>query len=420
MLPTASAAEGPEAIDPTVDEEPIPQSGIISWLVGISFLGVSIRRLQITDTLVAADVTIALIMVVAVMGARVRGSLATSTLVRSAPWLWLILIGSMLGLWGVGITPWAVESLTSTVMAIGAFFAFWYVIDTRQAERPAIIGTAIGLTINVFHAVLLNDRVRARGLIDSPNYLGHYAAMAGAVLFITAKRPSLKIAAVVLMAVAIYASSSFGAMAMVAVALMVALVRVAARSSAVLAVVLITFTSLVLVFALVSSPISPESDGPETSTLSQERFERSQTSRFKLWGQAWESFTDEPMGLGPNGVKNRSVAINHSGAAEIHSDPFGFLVERGIPGLLGLVGLWGTIWFASRPGGMARILIAMIITAGLFRETIHFRHLWLLLALAFVLDYRQTEEPEEPEEVEEGPPTLVGHVHPGQHHPGRG
>ena len=414
MLPTASAAEGPEAIDPTVDEEPIPPSGIISWLVGISFVGVSIRSLAITDTLVAADVTIALVMVVALMGARVRGSRATATMIRAFPWLWLILIGSMLGLWGVGIALWAVESLTSTVMAIGAFFAFWYVIDTRHAERPAIIGTAVGLTLNVFHAIVLNDRVRARGLIGSPNYLGHYAAMAGVLLFLTSKRPWAKIAAVVLMGAGILASSSFGAMAMVAVALMVGAVRMAARSSAVLAVILIAFTSLVLIFALFSSPISFESDGQETSTLSQERFERSQTSRFALWGQAWEGFTEEPMGLGPNGVKNRSVAINHSGAAEIHSDPIGFLVERGVPGLVGLVGLWGTIWFASRPGGLARILIAMIVVAGLFRETIHFRHLWLLLALAFVLDYRQEDEPDV------GPPALAGSVHPDEHRPGRG
>jgi hypothetical protein len=54
--------------------------------------------------------------------------------------------------------------------------------------------------------------------------------------------------------------------------------------------------------------------------------------------------------------------------------------------VIGLVGLWVTIWRRTERGGLAHLLIVGVLVAGLFRETMHYRHLWLLLALGVALD----------------------------------
>lgn len=296
----------------------------------------------------------------------------------------------------MGITSWAISSLVRTFMAIGAFFAFWYTIDLRQIYRPALAATAAALLMNAIGSMSSASGVRAEGYIGSPNYLGHYAALAGVSLIMAARNPWMKAAAGVVMLVAVVNSASFGSFGMLGVALVVWLTRLARRNNPLLVVLLLAITSLALLVALAVVPIGMSTSEDDSlsegsakqSTISQERFERSQGSRFALWGQAWEGFLKSPTGLGPDGVKQQGVAMGRSHAQEVHADAFGYLVERSIPGLLGYLGLWATIWLAARRRGKARVLILMLVTAGLFRETMHFRHGWLLLALAFALDYR--------------------------------
>jgi hypothetical protein len=387
--------------NPTIDD--VPRSGPISALIAAAYIGIVILVPRLSSNLAWVDFVIALLILAAIAGMRFRGSAATAALARAAPWLWLVLFGSILGLNGVGVPLWSLSSLSRTAMAIGAFFCFWYLLDIRRAERTALVATAVAMAVTVVYVLAFENAAgRSGALFDRSNYLGHYSALAGVLLLWSSRRWWSRAGAVIAIAIGLYTSASFGAMAMVLVALGVVLVRAAARNSAILAAALIVFGSVSLLLVVTTTDVGLETeDAAVTDTISQKRFERSQEGRIRLWGMAWEAFTDRPLGVGPDGVAKRAIALSDRGRPmEIHADAFGYLVERSVPGLIGYVGLWTVIWRAARPRGLARIMIPMILTAGIFRETMHFRHSWLLLALAFVLDTRRAEADQRDDEDE--------------------
>jgi hypothetical protein len=88
--------------------------------------------------------------------------------------------------------------------------------------------------------------------------------------------------------------------------------------------------------------------------------------------------------IGTRIESNRLVAL------EIHADALGYLVERGVIGLIGYLGLWFALWTFAERKGLARALIISLLVAGLFRETMHYRHGWLLLSVAFAVDFQRT------------------------------
>jgi O-antigen ligase len=179
--------------------------------------------------------------------------------------------------------------------------------------------------------------------------------------------------------------------------LAVVLVRSLTRNTAVLAVGLI-FVAVVSLFLL-----SPGGDSVSVgngtwqinSSISSTRLDKSQGSRFQLWGDAWNAFAKEPLGVGPDGVHQRQIAILNGHPLEIHNDALGYLVERGVLGLIGFIGLWVVIWRAARKGGLARMFIVGALVQGVFRETFHYRHMWLIIAVAFVIDSRRQQADDE-------------------------
>jgi O-antigen ligase len=225
--------------------------------------------------------------------------------------------------------------------------------------------------------------------------------MACMVLIVVAKRWYLKGLAVVALLIALQQTSSFGAFAMVIAMLAVYAVRILARNTAILAATLamIAIGGLLLTTPQAQDLVSNEdSDVTISESINSDRFERSGDTRLLLWSQALAAWADEPLGIGPDGVRSRGVAVWQGHELEIHSDALGYLVERGPIGLIGFVGLWVTLILVAKRGGFARVLIAGMLVQGLFRETMHYRHMWLLLALAFALDYaRPPDEPDGPD-----------------------
>ncbi len=129
----------------------------------------------------------------------------------------------------------------------------------------------------------------------------------------------------------------------------------------------------------------PEGDG--TTGYNAAHFERSSTGRLELWGAALDQVVETPWGIGPGSSRNLEVLRQGERTTETHSEPLAFLSERGALGLLGLLALWATLWRFAVPGGVARAMIVGLVVASIVRETSHYRHLWVLLAL--VLTYER-------------------------------
>ena len=108
-------------------------------------------------------------------------------------------------------------------------------------------------------------------------------------------------------------------------------------------------------------------------------------------------------GWAPTACDNARSPSHRGVPLEIHNDALGYLVERGVLGLIGYIGFWVVVWKASRPGGLARMLIIGSLVQGMFRETFHYRHMWLIIALAFVMDGRKTDAEEAELAVEDEP-----------------
>jgi O-antigen ligase len=166
---------------------------------------------------------------------------------------------------------------------------------------------------------------------------------------------------------------------------------------------------------LVTAAGVPRPSLTDVSTVSQQarggtlsnsigRADKSFTGRLVLWSEAViKTGPRAIVGLGPgeakqeleisNGSVNRTTGTltTHS----LHSDFLGFLIERGILGLAGLLLLYGALmrraWHALVVGtrrqiGVAALGAAVVANAAdsFFHETFHFRHVTVLFSLLWV------------------------------------
>jgi O-antigen ligase len=126
----------------------------------------------------------------------------------------------------------------------------------------------------------------------------------------------------------------------------------------------------------------------ESTGYNADHLERTTSGRLDLWGAAIDQVIERPWGIGPGSSRNLQVLREGDDSKETHSEPLAFLSERGAIGLLGLVALWATLWRFAVPRGVGRAMILSLVVASFFRETSHYRHLWILLAL--VVTYERT------------------------------
>lgn len=381
------------------------------WLavaIFFAYFGVAVIQPGLPGKFAFVDPLILVICAYALASMMYLGSKATSGAVRMLPWIWLILLGSFLGLSAVGIPEWAMNNLARTMFALLTFVCFWHILSVTRLLRPAIWGTAAGVGLTATFLLIQSSRYRAAAFFQHPNYAGHFMVMGTVLLFVVAKRWYLKALAVVALLIGLQQTSSFGAIAMLIAMLGVYAVRVLTRNTAILAAAL---AMLAIGGLFMSTPqaqdlvANEDTDFTFSQSLSGDRFERSGDTRLILWGQALEAWANEPLGIGPDGVRSRKVAVWRGNNLEIHSDSLGYLVERGVIGLVGFVGLWATLFLIAKKGGLARVLIVGMVVQGLFRETMHYRHMWLLLALAFALDYARP-----PPEDDDGGDVVAGEL----------
>ncbi len=314
--------------------------------------------------------------VVALIRMQHLGSEAVRTFARALPWLWLVVLGSLLGLAGVGFAKWGTTDLTITIISFLSFFCFWYIISIANLERCAIWGTGLGVLITSV-ALLRGGGLRNVALFHQPNYPGHYTVLAAAVLLYTCRTRWAKALVVVAVLISVVQTGSFGTVVMILTMVGVLAWRACTRYTAILLVALIV---LVIGAVFVWSGGAKEFTSGSwkfSDSLNDTRFERSSSGRFEIWGEALTAWKQEPFGLGPNGSANRNVAHLGTDSLQVHNDVLSYLVERGPIGLLGLIGFWVVVWRAARRRGLARLMIIAVLVAGLFRVTMHYRHVWL-------------------------------------------
>jgi hypothetical protein len=371
-----------------------------------SYAGVVVLRPALPHNTAFVDLVLAVISLIALLSMGRVGSPATRGAAKAMPWLWLILLGSLLGLSGVGMAAWGVTDLAVSYFAFLTFFAFWHLVYVENLERYAIWGTVAGVIITVI-SVLRGGQYRSRGLFAQPNYPGHYLVMACIVLIYACKHWWAKALAIVALLIGINETGSFGAIAMVLAMVAVIAWRSMARHTAVMIIGLLLLIGGTAFYFSPSSGTVTSGNFHFSKSLNSQRFQKSSSSRGEIWSAALAAWRAEPLGVGPAGVLNRHISVYGGTALEVHADALSFLVERGVVGLVGYIGLWVVLWRLAKKGGFARLMIIAILVAGIFRETMHYRHMWLLLALAYVFDQRRTDaELAAAEEDASGEPVL--------------
>lgn len=356
-------------------------SGVAAVVGVVVGAGIGLQIQSLPFNLQPVDALLVLLVFFAVVGWTRGADGSARLLVGSLPWLWLIALGSVLGLAVAGLPAYGAVAVSRDAFTFSLLFATLAWLRNDRGRANALLIGMIGMSLVCCYLILRSGDSRPSGTFDNPNLAAHFLAT---VLLLTLARVRRAWHVLPLAAVILYAmlrSSSFGALLMLAAAASYWLFFRApfgtrARKLLVaLLVVGVGFATLML---------ARQEGVFEGSQLNAERYDRSSNTRFEVWRGGLKLFEEAPLGVGPGSVSNEALVLNQY--LELHNEPLAYLVERGPLGLLGLIGLVVVLWRAAQPGGAARLLMSAYVAASLLRETLNYRHLWIALAVAFALD----------------------------------
>jgi hypothetical protein len=304
----------------------------------------------------------------------------------------LVFGGALIGALDVGLTHWVVYDLIRDIGAAAAL-AVLQVFDLAPAgwfRVPARALAAIVGLVAIQLVFLGQETLRAKATFPNPNVAGHFMATCFMALLVLPVSRWIRIAGLSAAGIGVVATGSFGAILQLAVGLAVvafgAARRIRPATRQLLAFAVIATIGFLGVAAASGVQFLPERG--ESTGYNANHLERTTTGRLDLWGAAIDQVIDRPWGIGPGSSRNLQVLREGDASKETHSEPLAFLSERGALGLVGLVALWATLWRFAVPRGVGRAMILSLVVASLFRETSHYRHLWILLAL--VVTYERT------------------------------
>lgn len=360
---------------------------VATVVVALAVFGTGFARPTLVENVTVGDLAILALIagfaVRAVAGAPVVDDVAR----RLALPVVLIALGSLVAATHVGFREWIVGDLVRDA-AVG--FAFLAALDTFRREgrsATAAATAALALSAGVVSVQLLADTgIRADATFPNPNVAGHFLATSLiALLTLPMPRP-LRLLAVPLVVLGLLRTSSFGALAQVGagIALLLAVRtrpwRRAHRHGMVVATAAAVVVLVGVVLALPS--LLPEQNS-DRSGLSTQRLDRSADGRFHAWEEGLDLVLEHPLGVGAGSTGGLELL---TGEQELHNEPLAYLVERGVIGLAGFVALAVALWRLAPPGGGARALLVGFGLSSLVRETSHYRHLWLVLALVLAVE----------------------------------
>lgn len=297
----------------------------------------------------------------------------------------LIVIGSLVGSLHAGFRSWVVNSFIRDVAAILTFLCAVDVLRRGGERAVRLCYGAVGIAV-VLAAMQLassgGDELRASGTFPNPNVAGNLLAI-GLICWSGAPfRWPVKVSVMGVALVGILSAASFGSMIQLAVGFgYLGVTHLDQAKNLVRGRRLIAVVPLVLVALLGYFAFTQSRSGQTSSGFNQARFDRSGGLRFSMWEEAIERLPETPWGAGPGSV--RGLELNSQGP-DISNEPIQYLVERGVIGLFGLLLLWFALLRMSPAGSAARAMVLAFIFGEMFRETMHYRHLWIFLAIALV------------------------------------
>lgn len=317
------------------------------------------------------------------------GSDAEHGLRRLAPWLWLYVFGQLLGLLGAGLTSWGLTMLGRNVLPVFVFLVLLGLLEGRRRDQ-VLLARAYVLT-GLFQVVMLiaSSKSRATGTFGNPNYPAHLLLCAVVLVTYVQWRRVVCIAILVLFAIGLRLTGSFSTFPFLAAVLgywiWVTLGRFE-RSARIL--VRGVAVAGIVVVALLSSPRISSDDANLGNGFTTARLDQSSNTRYQLWSDGLRIWSHHPLGIGPDGLRNRDFAneLPPGGATEIHNDTLDTLVSGGVVELVGLIGIVVVVWRLAPRASASRALLLGLIIDSIFRQTWNFRHMWLALAVAIAFD----------------------------------
>ncbi len=404
MSPTAPAATypvaagsapatggGPGGVLSSGAPAPLParrtRPGALAVLAALVLLGSGILLPRIGPNAAFVDPLVIVAMVTGGYALRRRQLTPATAGVRAVlPPLAVVAVATCLSLYSAGIQGWAVLNVAQTVYALLTFVTIYGLLWQERDWVPLFtVGLAAGIVVVTISLVATYQTgVRPAGTLYHPNYAGHFLVAAAFGVWSGMPWRRTRYAVVGLALAGVFLTASFGALLMIATATTY-LTFGALRTRP--WVVAYGLAFLVLLGGLGATFVQRDPAGATvgaSSTLSSSRFERSSSGRIYIWSQALVAAKDHPLGVGPDGLHNRGFITRFR---EAHNLYVAFLAERGILGLAGLLLLGLALWRHAPPGGMARAALLAFAVANLFRETLHYRHMWLVLALLLVIDH---------------------------------
>jgi O-Antigen ligase len=379
----------------TFDDERTNHFGLLDLSVGSALLLIALSLLGISEPHVVSNLVItdlfvfALIVTWTMHVARgdSRSHHEASQLVAPVS---LILGGSLIAAIHVGVRGFVLDDL---VRDLGAFCSFLAALDIFRRSRDAVLRWAVDAVMvaatMLTVTLLLDPTLRAHATFPNPNVPGHLLACALLLFAFAPMSRRLRVLIIAVSLVGLYRTGSFGASLQIGVSFGYLLItRVLARTrtrerARVTFFALLGLVALAATFGIASYLNSPRAK--QESGLSSARLDRSSSTRFDVWHDAFNNFRHHPFGSGPGSSRALHLLTK---ATETHNEPLSYLSERGIIAFAGLLLLWITVWRITRRGGIARAMLCGYLVASIFRETLHYRHWWLFLALAMVLDER--------------------------------
>jgi O-antigen ligase len=310
----------------------------------------------------------------------------------------LIVLGQdlLLLLWAA-----AVANTLRTPAKLAAVLRVWTAAAIVSAFLT-VTGAVVG--INALAGITARTGSRAAFTLGDANLAGGWFVMSMLIMIAVQcpRRRLFRSAAYVLLAGAVLATGSLGALVSLAAALFIVVVwRIARHAGGATAIAIVCLVVPIGLLGIVAGYRALVADAQSRSALLHDSIGRTGSSvatRDTLFTENTALLRHTSLlGEGPGATKGLLEAEQAPYVKEAHNDALATAIERGLLGIVGLLALIGSVFLYARrgvhraradaitvalpvPEALVGALVAVLISSA-FYEILHFRHVWALFGV---------------------------------------